>query len=116
MLRRRCPSIGCFQLLSSLIQKRGGCPMLRQLALASFILLTPSLVCAQTTKFKIEEATIEDIQGAIQRGELTSTQVVQLYLNRIKVYNGACVRMPDGVLGAGPITPIKHAHQINALI
>ena len=90
--------------------------MLRQLAFASFILLTPSLASAQTAKFQIEEATIEDIQAAILRGELTSTRVVQLYLNRIKAYNGTCVNQPDGVLGLGPITPIKNAHQLNALM
>jgi len=90
--------------------------VLRQLAFASFILLTPSLASAQTAKFRIEEATIEDIQSAIQRGELTSTRVVQLYLNRIAAYNGTCVNQPDGVLGAGPIAPIKNAHQLNALM
>jgi len=90
--------------------------MLRQLAFASFILITPSLVSAQTEKFQIEEATIEDIQAAILRRELTSTGVVRLYLNRIKAYNGTCVNQPDGVLGLGPITPIKHAHQLNALM
>src|SRR5246127_3153765 len=98
------------------MQRKGGSPVLRQLALASFILLTPSLVPAQTAKFRIEEATIEDIQTAILRGELTSTRVVQLYLNRIKAYNGTCVNQPDGVLGLGPITPIKNAHQLNALM
>src|SRR5215831_4413036 len=94
--------------------------MLRKLALASlvasFILLTPAPVTAQTASFRIEEATIEDIQGAIMRGELTSTRLVQLYLNRIKAYNGTCVNQPDGILGAGPITPIKNAHQLNALM
>src|ERR1700680_4184488 len=90
--------------------------MLRQLALASFILLAPSLVSAQTAKFRIEEATIEDIQAAILRGDLTSTRVVQIYVNRIKAYNGTCVNQPDGVLGLGPITPIKNAHQLNALM
>src|SRR5437660_3929331 len=90
--------------------------MLRQLALASFILLTPSLVSAQTAKFQIEEATVEDIQAGILRGELTSTRVVQLYLDRIKAYNGTCVNQPDGVLGLGPITPIKNADQLNALM
>ena len=90
--------------------------MLRQLALASFILLTPPLVSAQAAEFRIEEATIEDIQAAILRGELTSTRVVQLYLNRITAYNGTCVNQPDGVLGPGPITPIKNAHQLNALM
>ena len=90
--------------------------MLRQLALASFILLAPSVGSAETSKFRIEEATIEAIQAAIQRGESTSTQVVQLYLTRIKAYNGTCVEQPDGVLGAGPIKPIKNAHQRNALM
>ena len=54
--------------------------MLRHLGLASFILLVPSLASAQTAKFHIEEATIEDIQMAILRGQLTSTRLVQLYL------------------------------------
>src|SRR3981081_4840838 len=85
-------------------------------SLASFILLAPALVTAQTATFRIQETTIEDIQSAIQRGELTSTRVVQLYLSRIKAYNGTCVNQPDGVLGAGPITPIKNAHQLNALM
>ncbi|MEE8160418.1 MAG: hypothetical protein V3T61_02145, partial [Acidobacteriota bacterium] len=40
------------------------------------------------TRFRLEEATIADLQAAILRGELTSTRVVQLYLNRIKAYNG----------------------------
>src|SRR5216117_2959553 len=90
--------------------------MLRRLAVASFILLAPELASAPTTKFRIEEATIEDIQSAILRGELTSTRVVELYLNRIKAYNGTCVNQPDGVLGLGPITPIKNARQLNALM
>ena len=66
------------------------------------------------TRFTIEEATISDIQAAIVRGELTSTRVVQLYLNRIKAYNGTCVDQSEGILG--PITAIKNAGQINALI
>jgi amidase len=76
----------------------------------------PLLASAQTAKFRIEEAKIEDIQAAILRGELTSTRVVQLYLNRITAYNGTCVDQPDGVLGLGPITPAKNARQLNALM
>src|SRR5262249_1539946 len=98
------------------MKRKGGSRMLRQFDLASLLLLTPSLVSAQGAKFQSEETTIEDIQAAILRGELTSTRLVQLYLNRIKVYNGTCVNQPDGVLGAGPITPIKNAHQLNALM
>jgi amidase len=83
-------------------------------SLVSFILLAPAAVTAQTASFRIEEATIEMIQAAIMRGELTSTRVVQLYLDRIRAYNGSCVNQPEGVLGT--ITPIKNAHQLNALM
>src|SRR5438105_8239588 len=83
---------------------------------ATLFVLMQQLASAQTPKFRIEETTIEDIQSAILRGELTSTRVVQLYLNRIKAYNGTCVNQPDGILGLGPITPIKNARQLNALI
>src|SRR5437016_8036163 len=82
----------------------------------TFFVVMPELATAQTPKFRIEEATIEDIQSAILRGELTSTRVVELYLNRIKAYNGTCVNQPDGALGLGPITPIKNARQLNALM
>ncbi len=89
----------------------------RVLSLVLAILVTfisaPGPALGQT-RFTLEEATIADIQAAILRGELTSTRVVQLYLNRIKAYNGTCVEQPEGILG--PITPIKNAGQINALI
>ena len=78
-------------------------------------LVTPApFLSAATTTFQIEEATIEGIQSAIRNGDLTSTQVVELYLNRIKAYDGPCVNQPEGLLG--PFTTIKHAGQINALI
>jgi Asp-tRNA(Asn)/Glu-tRNA(Gln) amidotransferase A subunit family amidase len=76
----------------------------------------PRSASGQAAKFQIEEATIENIQASIVRGELTSTRLVQLYLNRIKAYNGTCVNQPDGILGLGPITPIKNARQLNALL
>jgi amidase len=65
-------------------------------------------------RFQIEEATIESIQAAILRGELTSSQVLQMYLARIKAYDGTCVSQPEGPLG--PFTTIKGARQINSLI
>lgn len=68
----------------------------------------------QTGPFQIEEATIGEIQGAILGGELTSTQVVERYLARIKAYNGTCVDQPEGILG--PITTIARAGKVNALI
>src|SRR5437016_6898776 len=94
--------------------------MVRHLASVAVVgilfILMPRSASGQAAKFQIEEATIENIQAAILRGEVTSTRLVQLYLNRIKAYNGTCVNLPDGVLGLGPITPIKNARQLNALL
>ncbi len=94
--------------------------MVRHLASVAVVgilfILMPRPASGQAAKFQIEEATIENIQAAILRGEVTSTRLVQLYLNRIKAYNGTCVNQPDGILGLGPITPIKNARQLNALL
>lgn len=85
------------------------------LALVGTLVLPPTrLANAQPGAFQVEEATIEDIQSAILRKEVTSTGVVELYLARIKAYNGTCVTEPRGILG--PITTVKDAGKINALI
>ncbi len=86
---------------------------------AAFLLGTGLFACdvgetGQGADFQIEEATIGDIQAAILGGDLTSTQVVEAYLARIEAYNGPCVNEPQGILG--PITAIKRAGRINALI
>ena len=86
------------------------------LVIGSGFALLPRSASGQSAKFQIEEATIETIQAAIVRGELTSTRIVRLYLNRIKAHNGTCVNQPAGILGAGPITPIESARQLNALL
>lgn len=65
-------------------------------------------------KFQIVEATIADIHKAIRAKQLSATQLVNLYLARIKAYNGTCVNEPEGILGA--VTPIAHAGALNALI
>jgi amidase len=85
-----------------------------RVAIASLALLSSSLSAAPKTKFEIEEATIDDIQSAILKHQITSTDVVKMYLARIKAYDGPCVKMPDGLLGS--FTTIPHAGQINALI
>ncbi len=64
--------------------------------------------------FAVEEATITDIQKAITSGRITATELVGLYLERIKAYNGTCVNEPEGILG--PISTIPHAGKLNALI
>ena len=63
--------------------------------------------------FHIEEATIADIQNAILAKRVTATQIVKMYLERIKVYDGPCVNEPYGILG--PVTTIPHAKGINSL-
>jgi Asp-tRNA(Asn)/Glu-tRNA(Gln) amidotransferase A subunit family amidase len=80
----------------------------------SLVIPTPLIAAASPARFQIEEATIDSIQSAILKGQLTSTQVVQAYLKRIKAYDGPCVAQAEGPLG--PFTTIKHAGQINSLI
>src|SRR5262245_42942556 len=63
--------------------------------------------------FEIQEATIDGIQQAIRKKQISTRGVVEAYLRRIRAYNGRCVNEPQGILG--PITPIAHAGQINAL-
>jgi amidase len=81
------------------------------------------LACAMTTtaiaqaaagKFHLEDATIAQIQEAILAKEITSQDLVKLYLKRIKAYNGTCVKQPEGILGR--IETIPNAGQINALV
>jgi Asp-tRNA(Asn)/Glu-tRNA(Gln) amidotransferase A subunit family amidase len=63
--------------------------------------------------FEVHEATIERLQQAIRARQITTRGIVEAYLRRIRAYNGTCVSEPQGILG--PITPIAHARQINAL-
>jgi amidase len=65
------------------------------------------------SRFEIHEATIERIQQAIRRRQISTRGVVEAYLRRIQAYNGTCVNEPQGILG--PITPMAHAGQINSL-
>jgi amidase len=70
----------------------------------------PSIAARQ---FGVVETTIADIQAAILAKEVTATELVQLYLERIEAYNGTCVKEPEGLLGR--IETIPNAGQINAL-
>ena len=63
--------------------------------------------------FDVHEATIADIQRALQSKRITTVGIVEQYLQRIKAYNGTCVNQPQGILG--PVTTIPRAGQINAL-
>ena len=59
---------------------------LLSLALLSLLSFT-SLASSQAKPFRIEEATIADIHSAYKAGELTSRQLVQMYLDRIEAYD-----------------------------
>ena len=74
---------------------------------------------AETKRFRLEEATIADVHRAFRAKQLTATQLVNLYLDRIKAYNGTCVEGaldPATGLHLGDITPIAYAGQLNAFI
>ena len=81
---------------------------------AAVIVIGATAGHAQSSQsFDVHEATIADIQGALQSKRITTVGVVEQYLKRIKAYNGTCVNQPQGILG--PVTTIPHARQINAL-
>lgn len=55
---------------------------------AASVALLPALAeAASLTTFRLQDATIADINLAIDSGALTSQQLVQLYLNRIAAYD-----------------------------
>lgn len=75
--------------------------------------LLSSSAWAAKPAFRVEEATLTDIQDALRAKKITTLELVNLYLHRIKAYNGQCVNQPQGILGA--VTTIPHAGQLNAL-
>ena len=69
------------------------------LSLVALSLSAPSAFA----QFRIEEASIAGIQSAIRSGQTSCKQVVQMYIDRAKAYNGACTELltKDGA----PIPP-----------
>ena len=78
------------------------------------VALSVALGCAWTmaaaaasaqSAFRIEEASIADIQRAIQRGETTCVQVVEAHVARARAYNGICTQLvtaDGGRIAPGP--------------
>jgi amidase len=66
--------------------------------------------------FHLLDATIDEAQQAIASGKLTCTQLVELYLARIKAYNGSCVSPTTSAGQLGPVNLISNAGQVNALM
>src|SRR3954465_4557887 len=77
------------------------------------MLITLNAQAAAKPKFQVEEATLEQIQKALLKKQITTVDLVNLYLERVKAYNGQCVKQSEGLLG--PATTIANAGQINAL-
>ena len=79
----------------------------------------PQASAAEAWRFHLKEATIADVQRAIRAGEITATQLVNLYFKRIEAYNGRCVKGdidPQTGLMLGDLTPVENAGQLNAYI
>ena len=75
------------------------------LALVTAVALSAEKASSQVSQaqrarsFDVHEATVADIQRALQSKQVTTVGVVEQYLRRIKAYNGACVTEPQGLLG-----------------
>lgn len=95
--------------------KTGMQTTIRAMAIGLLLAMTGPLAHADVPgTFHLEEATITQIQQAIAARQLTSQALVNLYLKRIKAYDGTCVKQPQGILG--PIQTIPNAGQINSLV
>src|SRR5262245_44688995 len=83
-------------------------------AVAVFVLMfAVSAIPAQAqNQFRIEEASIADIQRAIKSGQTSCRAVVQAYIDRAKAYNGTCTALvtKDGA----PIPPVSGAVRAGA--
>ena len=78
--------------------------LFRDLSLVLSPLLCLTAACPLLGQgFRVEEASISDIQNAIRAGRTSCRQVVQAYFERVKAYNGACTELltKDGA----PISP-----------
>jgi amidase len=62
-----------------------------------------------SARFRIEEATIDDMQRAIQNGSTTCRGLVQAYVDRARAYNGMCTRLvtKDGADVAPPSGTVR---------
>jgi Asp-tRNA(Asn)/Glu-tRNA(Gln) amidotransferase A subunit family amidase len=87
--------------------------------LGLYLTLVSPVVAQNGGGFRVEEASITDIQNAIRSGRTTCKQVVQGYLDRVKAYNGVCTELltrdgkpippATGMVRAG--APIKYPTQ-----
>ena len=78
----------------------------------SLLSLVPGCSRSQVQPFRLMDASIEDIHNAYQSGELTSRQLVQLYLDRIEAYdkNGPNI---NSIISLNP-RALEEADQLDA--
>jgi amidase len=90
---------------------------LRRLLLLTVVLLPatmlPVATLAAAPAFRVEEATLPQIQAALLARRITTAGLVEHYLERVRRFNGTCVKQPDGLLGK--VETVPAAGQINAL-
>jgi amidase len=69
----------------------------------------PPAVAQRPARFQLEEATITDMQRAIQRGQTTCRAIVQTYIDRARAYNGVCTQLvtKDGAPVAPATGPVR---------
>jgi amidase len=65
----------------------------RTSVVGALALLLAQTAEAQAAGFAVEEATIHDVQRAIQDGRTTCRGVVEAYLERARAYNGVCTAL-----------------------
>jgi amidase len=68
---------------------------------ASFVVLATAMTAASAAAFKLEEAAIADLQKAMASGRLTSKQLTQAYLDRIRRIDKAGPRI-NSVIAVNP--------------
>ena len=64
--------------------------------------------------FELLECTIDSIQEALTGGTLTCVELVSMYLERIKAFNGQSCVYPNGILG-DEVELVPNSGQLNAL-
>jgi amidase len=85
-------------------------PMLASVIVAFAAAVVPAAVNAQP--FRIEEATIADIQAQYCRERLRPPDVVRMYLERIEAYDRSDVGQPlNGGVGQQPLNSFMHVNE-----
>jgi amidase len=99
------------------------CSLRSAVLLLGAMLLAPDANHSQQVGFHLEEATIDDVHHAIRHGQITCKELIQLYINRAKAYNGVSsllvtkdgqpIQPAPGVVRAG--SPLKFPTQTVAI-